>query len=374
MNKLQQVCKAKLVVTPNVAEELKATMREFAQACNLIAEVGVKDKLHRRYDLHHATYNQVRERTLLPAQHVINAIAKVAEQFTRERDQQPTFKPLSTVRYDSRTMAFARDFTEARLTICPKGRVSGELQMPASMRAKLRTWKIGSADLLFRNGEFFLHITINREAPQSDESQGSLGVDLGVKRIAVTADGTFHTAKTIRHKKRLFQQTRSRLSANGSPRAKRVLKRVSGRERRFVSDTNHVLSKEIVAQAQAHNQRIVLEDLTGIRSRAPQHMFKHLHGWSFRELQNMIVDKAAARGVEVAFVDPRYTSVGCCRCLHIGTRPSQSQFTCEHCGMRGNADWNAARGIALRHDLIAMGCYFCPLEESQPAPKSQATA
>ena len=220
MKKLQQSVKAKLVVTPAVAEKLKATMREFSKACNLIAEVAFDQQLHRKYDLHHAAYKQIRERTELPSQHVINATAKVSEAFTRARGKRHKFKQLSTVRYDSRTVTFRHDFREARLTVCPKGKVAGQMQMPARMRERLRTWKIGSADLIFRNGEFYLHIAVNAEAPEVFEASGSLGVDLGVKRLAVTSDGGFHAAKEVRHRKRCFQATRSGLQSNGSRRAK----------------------------------------------------------------------------------------------------------------------------------------------------------
>jgi IS605 OrfB family transposase len=367
MKKLQHTIKCKLIVTPHATNELKATMREFAKACNLIAETGFNQKLHRRYDLHHATYNQVREQTDLPSQHVINAIAKVAEQFTRERNKQHKFKQLSSVRYDSRTLTFKRDFHEATLTVCPKGRISGEIQTSAAMREKLRTWKIGSADLIFRGGEFYLHISVNTDAPEVSEPTGSLGVDLGVKRLAVTSDNTFHTAKFIRHKKRAFQSTRSSLQANGSRTAKRVLRRVSGRENRFITDANHCISKSIVAHAKANGQRIVLEDLSGIRVRVKRFMTKHLHGWSFAQLRSFIEYKAAAAGVEAATVNPAFTSKGCSRCLHIGSRSSQSNFNCAHCGLRLNADINGARSVAVRYDLMATGGYFCSLEVSQPA-------
>src|SRR6476646_2879829 len=106
MKKVHQVCKAKLVVTPSVANELRVTMREFSKACNLISQVASEQKLHRRYDIHHATYKQIREQTALPSQHVINAIAKVAEAYTRDRKRQHKFKQTSSVRYDARTMTF----------------------------------------------------------------------------------------------------------------------------------------------------------------------------------------------------------------------------------------------------------------------------
>ena len=106
-----------------------------------------------------------------------------------------------------------------------------------------------------------------------------------MKRVAVTSDKKFHSAKKIRHRKACYKRTRKHLQANGSKSAKRALQRVSGREKRFVSDTNHCTSKQIVARAKAANQRIVLEELTGIRASGKA---KVVHDWSFAELQAMI--------------------------------------------------------------------------------------
>jgi len=80
---------------------------------------------------------------------------------------------------------------------------------------------------------------------------------------------------------------------------------------------------------------------------------------SFAELQQMIHYKAAKAGVEVVIVSPRYTSQTCSRCLHLGVRRSQSNFQCRDCGFQINADLNGAKSIAQRHDLVAMGRYFC---------------
>src|SRR5262249_41558271 len=73
----------------------------------------------------------------------------------------------------------------------------------------------------------------------------------------------------------------------------------------------------------------------------------------------MIGYKAARAGVDVVVVSPRYTSQTCSRCLHLGVRPSQSKFQCRDCGYQINADLNGAKSIAKRHDLVAMGRYFC---------------
>lgn len=348
--------KTKLIVSKEAAQQLRSTMEEFNRGCNILSELAFQQDLHRKYDIHHAGYHLIREETRLPAQHVINAVAKVCQVYTRDPDTLHKFKPHSSVRYDARTMSLGQDCYTASLTICPKGRVTGQLQMSAKMRKHIQQGELGSAELIYRKGQFYLHLSITLPETKPSEPSDSVGVDLGVKRIAVTSEKKFYGANKIRHKKKCFKRTKASLQANGSKSAKRALVRLSGRERRFIADTNHRISKEIVADAKARNQRIVLENLTGIRDRSK---VRCVHDWSFAELQQMIKYKALQSGVEVAFVEPRYTSIGCHRCLHIGTRPNQSTFFCSNCDLQVNADLNASKSIAVRHDLIAMGRYFC---------------
>jgi IS605 OrfB family transposase len=331
-------------------------MEEFNRACNTLSELAFQQDLHRRYDIHHKGYRLIRKETSLPAQHVVNAIAKVSAVYTRAPNKWSRFKPHSSVRYDAKSMTLSQNCQTASLTVCPKGRITGRLQMSARMRKQLCQGELGSAELVYRKGNFYLHISITIPAPEVKQPQGSLGVDLGFSRVAVTSDKKFHTAKNIRHKKACYKRTRRSLQANGSKSAERALKRVSGRERRFVADTNHCVSKQIVSDAKANNQRIVLEDLNGIRETGKA---KCVHEWSFAELQWMIHYKAAKAGVEVITVSPRYTSQTCSRCLHLGVRPSQSNFQCRDCGYQINADLNGAKSIAKRHDLVAMGRYYC---------------
>src|SRR5215813_3839284 len=344
--------KAKLVLATGAEQELKSTMEEFNRACNTLSELAFQRDLHRRYDIHHQGYRLIRGETNLPSQHVINAIAKVAAVYTRDPDKWHQFKSHSSLRYDDKSMTIRPDCQTVSLAVCPKGRITGKLQMSARMRKQLLQGDLGSAELVYRKGNFYLHISITVPAPEITQPQGSLGVDLGFNRVAVTSDNKFHTAKNIRHKKSCYKRTRRSLQANGSKSAKRTLKRVSCRERRFVADTNHCVSKQIVAGAKANNQRIVLEDLNGIRETGKA---KCVHEWSFAELQWMIRYKAARVGVEVVTVSPRYTSQTCSRCLHLGVRPNQSNFQCRDCGYKINADLNGAKSVAARHDLVAMG-------------------
>ena len=142
------------------------------------------------------------------------------------------------------------------------------------------------------------------------------------------------------------------MQAKATKSAKRLLKKRRRKEARFAADTNHVIAKRIVTEAQRTGHGIALEDLQGIRDRVrlrkPQRVT--LHSWSFHQLGGFITYKARRAGVAVIHVDPAYTSRQCSACGHTDrrNRPSQSTFSCTSCGFAEHADVNAARNIATR--------------------------
>ena len=100
-----------------------------------------------------------------------------------------------------------------------------------------------------------------------------------------------------------------------------------------------------------------LEDLTHIRDhiKAGKRIRNRLHRWSFRELQEMIVYKAAAAGIRCVFLDPRYTSQTCSQCGAPGKRHKHG-FRCSQCGHLAHSDLNASRNLqGLCRQLSAQG-------------------
>jgi IS605 OrfB family transposase len=120
----------------------------------------------------------------------------------------------------------------------------------------------------------------------------------------------------------------------------------------FAADTNHVIAKQIVTEAERTGGGIALEDLQGIRDRVrlrkPQRVT--LHSWSFHQLGGFIGYKAHRAGVAVIHVDPAYTSQQCSSCGHVDreNRLDQASFLCTSRGFTEHADVNAARNIASR--------------------------
>ena len=235
----------------------------------------------------------------------------------------------------------------------------------------------GEADLVCRNGAFYLHQSCEVKTPDVEVPEGWMGVDLGIVHLAVTSDGESFSGKQVEAKRAWYARRRQILQRVGSRSAKRRLRQLSGRQRRYQRDTNHCISKVLVEVAQRTGRGIALEDLRGIRGRTRvrrEQRHRH-HNWTFHQLQGYVSYKAALAGVAVWFVDPRYSSQTCSVCGHCdrSNRQTRDEFVCVVCGYAAPADENAARVIARR------ACVNAPMVSTEAAKagdcdRSPATA
>jgi IS605 OrfB family transposase len=220
----------------------------------------------------------------------------------------------------------------------------------------------GQCDLLYRKrtNTFFLAITVDAPEPtpdEADEASEYPGVDLGVITLAATADGELlnHSPGPqhahINQVRARYSRFRQKLQKKRTKSAKRLMRKRSGREKRFARDINHCISKAIVQTAKGPWRAVALEDLKHIRERARKTVSKRqrrmLHSWAFFQLRACIAYKAALAGVSVVDVNPAYTSQTCSRCGHCETanRKSHARFLCRSCGFSAHADLNAAVNI-----------------------------
>ena len=206
----------------------------------------------------------------------------------------------------------------------------------------------GEADLVLKKGKFYLFQTV--EVPEEDvkDVESFLGVDFGQTDVAVLSDGTNYNSEQLKKIRKKYSKVRASVQSKGTKGSKKLLKRLSGRERRFVTISNHTISKQIVAKAKEENKGIAIEDLSKIRFTAkPKSKAQktELNRWSFYQLRQFLTYKALLNGVKIAVIPPAYTSQTCSVCLHIGKRVAK-KFTCENCGNTSDADENAAKNIS----------------------------
>jgi IS605 OrfB family transposase len=300
---------------------------------------------------HHRVYGQTREQFGLGAQLAVCARAKVVEAIkavkAKKRDTCPTFGPRGSIRYDARTYRLMSLDRVSLNTV--EGRVVCRLLLGARQHGMLvdPVWEIGGADLVWRAGVYYLHVTQSRAAPEEATPEGgTLGVDLGIVALATDSEGEQFTGKVIRIVRGRYHRRRQRLQKVGTKNAKRRLRQMRRRESRFQSDTNHCIGKQLVQKAAVARKALALEDLSGIRERTAvqrAHRYER-HSWAFFQLRAYITYKAAQVGVPVHLVDPRNTSRTCSACGHCekANRKSQESFLCQRCGFTLNADFNAA--------------------------------
>ncbi len=342
--------KVKLLTSQAQHDDLLKTMERFNEACNYISDVAWMNQAFGKFRLQKILYYEVREKFGLSAQMVVRAVGKVSESYKIDRSVQHTFKPHGAVVYDQRNLTIKGADRVSILTL--EGRtlvpiVYGEYRTLDQNRIK------GQADLIYLDGIFYLMLVIDiPEEKQIENPDGTIGVDLGIVNLATTSDGVRFSGEKCEAVRKRYSALKARLQSVGSWDAKKHLKRISRKERRFKKDTNHCISKQIVATAQGTNRAIALEDLKGIRSGSTvsKPLRSVLGKWAFYELASFIQYKAQLLGIPVVFVDPKYTSQQCSVCGFISkeNRKSQSEFVCLKCGHAENADINAAKNIALR--------------------------
>jgi len=346
---MKQTMLLKLAPTPEQAQALLDTMHALNEAANYVADVAFAEKTANKFALQKLVYGELRTTYKLAAQLAIRCISKASEAYKRDKSIKPTFRPEGAVVYDERIMNFKGIDTVSLLTL--SGRMLVPFRFGAYQQSRMDAIK-GQADLLYRNGTFYLAVTLDVPEPMPDEVTGTLGVDLGIISLATDSEGETFSGQAVEKTRQRFHTLRQHLQKRGTQSARRHLKKLSGREKRFRKNTNHIISKRIVQKAKAHHQGIALEDLRHIRTRTERTVRKSQRAkhssWSFWQLRFFLSYKAALAGVPLHTVDPAYTSRTCSVCGHCekANRKSQACFVCQQCSHTDNADRNAAINIS----------------------------
>ena len=347
--------KIKLETTEQAAQSLSQTQQAYLVALNQTSGVAFDKKVFNSVALHHITYRDVRELTKLPANLVCSARNVVAEAYKRDKQTHHRWKETAAMRYDARTLTVKLDQEFATLTTLD-GRVRVNLILSDYHRQYLDgTWEIEPTATISRKGRtWYLHLIVTKDVPDS-QSEGVIGVDSGIVRIATVNTGKTFNGGIIKHiRERRFKQRRDLQSARHKSRnQRRLLKRLAGKEKRGVEWLLWNVANGIVGEAlKAGAGTIAVEDLKGIRARirvAKKQRLIH-HGWPFSSLFLKIAHVGSKRGVKVESVDARNTSRAC-RCGHVdkANRTTQSTFRCVACGYSHNADYVASHNVAARY-------------------------
>ncbi len=404
---MQQIitAKLKLLPTPEQFQALRQTQLAYRDALNAVSRYAfVHGKTSNVTKLHRGMYAELRTRYHLPSQLACSVERQVSATYKglwtklkknaehrRAKITKKRFKGLDwPPKYSSPTVQYTyeRDYTfqcESRVSIGTlNGRISIPYQSYDKHLALIRQGAtIGDAKLWYDRPKktFYLLVSLTIDLPDTTPAQlpEVVGVDVGIRYLAVTSTGTgkaaFHSGKQVRHRANHYARLRKRLQQKGTRGAKRRLRRIEQRERRLKAQANHCIAKQIITQ---HPHALIgLEHLTDIRERTKRKKRKRKKNgkgtdlvsskarkanrvysqWSFAELQALISYKAALAGSLAIKVDADYTSKACPMCGHTTdeNRPRKGlRFVCQNptCGYTLHADLIGARNVTMRTLLV----------------------
>lgn len=355
----------KLSVPEDREDDLHQTIEQFNHACNYTVQHGRNDDGYlvlNKSTIHDEVYHGLRDETDLPANLCVRAYSKAVEAMKstvadwKKGDSRPLprFNEPSAV-YDKRTLTI-KDRSATLSTI--KGRVAVDYVLGDYQKSYLDDddyeKRMGTLHYREDEGAFYLHIVIQKEVEERGGDR-VMGVDLNLKNVAVTSTGSFYDGAELLWGQNHHFRVRRSLQHKGTRSAKQVLRRLSGRENRFVLNRLHTISRRIVEEADAHDcSYIAVERLTHIRERMDNRndqLKRQMHNWAFRELQEMLAYKASEYGICVEQIPPAFTSQTCSKCGHQSSTNRDSEtgwFECNDCGYSIDGDYNAAKNIGLK--------------------------
>jgi putative transposase len=220
----------KLATSEKQHNILLETMHRFNEACNHIAEIAYSIKSANKIKLQQIVYREIRNKFGLSAQHAIRAIAKVAEAYKRDKSIKPEFSPDGAIVYDQRILSWKG--LEAVSILSLNGRLKVPVRIGEYQQVRMNSRVRGQADLVLRNGTFYLAVVVEAPEPSKFDTVDTLGINMGVVNIATDSDGgNFSGEQTDKTRKR-YARFRAGLQKAGTRSAKRHLQKISGREKK----------------------------------------------------------------------------------------------------------------------------------------------
>ena len=297
-------------LTDNEVSAVVETRKQYARAFNMSAECLIDNNSTSKRFLHNVQYGRIKEECPSLPTGLIQCARDVAVEAVKnwnvkrtklkqkhpkkaERMKRPSMKERCTMCYDVRTVTLRG--SQLTFSTCDK-RIKTIITIPDFFRERYspEDWKFKGANIgINGKGRVFVNLIYECPDPVIEENNDGkiVGLDRGVYNIVSTSDGGHYGAKDVRRVKRKYNHVRSELQKKGTRSAKRRLKAISGREKRFVQDQNHCISKKLANTDDV--SAYILEDLSSmnmlrLKGKSNKTMRKWISNWSYSDLETKL--------------------------------------------------------------------------------------
>lgn len=210
-----------------------------------------------------------------------------------------------------------------------------------------------------KDGRYYASFLLEYEPPKLPKTDKVVGIDIGVKTLAVCSDGkAYKNPKTLYKWERKLKTAHKDISrkVKGSHRRKLACQRLAkiyGKVRDIQNNYLHNVSRQIINE----NQVICLEDLNVVGMLQNHKLAKSVRDAQFGKLVDMIEYKARLYGREVRKVDRFFPSSQICSVC--GTKNPETKnlsirkWVCPQCGTEHDRDYNASLNILAEASSVS---------------------
>lgn len=217
--------------------------------------------------------------------------------------------------------------------------------------------------ITFDGKYWYISVSVEKEDEYEELTNESLGIDLGIKELAICSDGTIYgninkKVKTKKLEKRLrrLQRKVSRKYQNnkeGSTFVKtcniiKLEKEIKLLQRRLSNIRKNHLHQTTSSIVKTKPRRIVIEDLNVSGMMKNRHLAKAIQKQGFYEFRRQLEYKTKNKGIELVIANrffPSSKTCSNCGTINKDLKLSDRVFNCE-CGFSTDRDLNASINLA----------------------------
>lgn len=269
------------------------------------------------------------------------------------------------------------DFEKGTITI-PKAKDIPAV-LPRKFKGTVKTVTVSMAP----SGKYFASVLVDtaiQELPVTlIQDDTTLGIDLGLKSLAVCSDGrTFDNPKNLQRSLDRLKLLQKRLSCKqkGSSNRNKARIRVARLQEHIANSRKDNLHK--ITYALTHDSQvrtICMEDLNVKEMQRNHHLAQAVSDVSFGMFLTLLEYKCKWYGVNLVKIDrfaPSSKTCGKCGYIYKGLKLSERSWICPECGTHHDRDFNAACNIkefglkALPTERGKVKPVDCPTVDDRP--------
>lgn len=269
------------------------------------------------------------------------------------------------------------DFEKGTITI-PKAKDIPAV-LPRKFKGTVKTVTVSMAP----SGKYFASVLVDtaiQELPVTlIQDDTTLGIDLGLKSLAVCSDGrTFDNPKNLQRSLDRLKLLQKRLSCKqkGSSNRNKARIRVAQLQEHIANSRKDNLHK--ITYALTHDSQvrtICMEDLNVKGMQRNHHLAQAVSDVSFGMFLTLLEYKCKWYGVNLVKIDrfaPSSKTCGKCGYIYKGLKLSERSWICPECGTHHDRDFNAACNIkefglkALPTERGKVKPVDCPTVDDRP--------